>query len=68
MKKKIYKYEGFQPTLEFAESLGWEDIYPNHGEPCHVCNSTYDESMCDFIEGQALAYIRAKGYWVNDDG
>ena len=48
----------FGDTLEFAESLGWEDIYPDATDP------NYDGDMADGIEQDALDHIEDAGYEI----
>ncbi len=55
---KFYQYTSFGETLEFAESLGWED-----NAPCAM-QDEYSADDADGIEEEALAYIRDQGYLI----
>ena len=57
--RKVFEYEDFGSTLEFAEKLGWKDVYGD-GED--------DDYDADAIEGEALDYIKRKGYRVKMSG
>ncbi len=48
--KEEFRYESFGDTLNFAESLGWDD-----------CE---DDRFPDEIEQSALEFIESKGYKV----
>jgi hypothetical protein len=53
--KRIYRYESLGDTLDFAESLGWEE--PTDG----------DETRVDYVDGleeNAIEFIQAKGFVV----
>ena len=53
---KLFFYENFGETLEFAEDLGWEEPDEDDEDP-------------DELEEEALQYISRKGYLiVNEDG
>ena len=56
---KLYKYECFGETLNFAESLGWVDWLDD------VDDDT-DPQTIDEAEADALDFIRAAGYTVVD--
>lgn len=58
MPKKIYIYKGFGQTLEFAESLGWKDTYPDSAD------DEYDGPMADGIEEIAIGFIEDNGYVI----
>jgi len=53
-----FQYESFGQTIEFAESLGWVDNHPDASDP------EYDADMADAVEGDALVFIKSKGYRV----
>lgn len=57
--RKVFEYEDFGSTLEFAEKLGWKDVYGD-GED--------DDYDADAIEEEALDYIKRKGYRVKMSG
>lgn len=50
--------ESFGDTLEHAELLGWEDIYPDASDP------KYDGNMADGIEDSAIEFIESQGLVV----
>jgi len=59
MTEKIYNYECFGETLEFAESLGWVDNHPDSTD------KDYDANMIgDAIEQEAIEFIEGKGYKI----
>jgi hypothetical protein len=57
-KQKIYKYECMGDTLEFAESLGWEDTFPADED------EGWDAGEADACEEEAIDFIRSKGYII----
>lgn len=54
-KRIIYKYESLGDTLDFAESLGWQE--PAGGD------ETRDD-YADCLEEDAIDFIEAKGFEV----
>ena len=57
--RKVFNYEDFGSTIEFAEELGWKDVYGDGDD------EDYD---ADAIEEEALDYIKRKGYRVKMSG
>jgi hypothetical protein len=57
--RKVFNYEDFGSTIEFAEELGWKDVYGD-GED--------DDYDADAVEEEALDYIKRKGYRVKMSG
>ena len=57
--RKVFEYEDFGSTIEFAEELGWKDVYGD-GED--------DDYDADAVEEEALDYIKRKGYRVKMSG
>jgi len=55
---KYYVYDGFGPTLDFAESLGWVDKFSDGSD------SDYCPEMADEIEQSALDFISDQGYRI----
>ena len=52
---KIFKYESYGETLEFAESLGFHDS----------CNEeNWNEAIADGLEESAIDFIKAQGYKI----
>ena len=52
---KIFKYESYGETLEFAESLGFQDS----------CNEEdWNEAIADGLEESAIDFIKAQGYKI----
>ena len=56
--KKVYQYESFGDTLEFAESLGWSDTYGD------AVAGNWRPSDADACEADAIEYIIAQGYHI----
>ena len=50
---KIFKYESFGETLEFAESLGWEDT-----------EEEWSPAIAGELEESAIDFIKAQGYKI----
>lgn len=57
----IFVYVSFGETIEFAESLGWVD---NHGDSEE---GDWSPTAADHCEGEALKYIRSKGYIIKKE-
>lgn len=57
--RKVFHYEDFGSTIEFAEELGWKDVYGDGDD---------DDYDGDAIEEEALDYIKRKGYRVKMSG
>lgn len=61
MKDKIvkeYEYECLMELINFAETLGWEDKYPDNTDP------DFDDGITDAIEEDCIDFIERQGYTV----
>lgn len=54
----VFIAESCGDTLEHAELLGWEDIYPDASDP------KWDGNMADGIEDSAIEFIESQGLVV----
>ena len=52
---QIFTYECFGETLEFAESLGWE-------ENIEISEQEWNSSTADGLENDAIEFIMGKGW------
>ena len=58
MKNKVYEYDCLMDLINFAESLGWEDTYPDNTDP------DYDDGIADAIQEDCIDFIEKAGYTV----
>ena len=56
--EKVFNYESYGKTIEFAEKLGWIDT---HGD---AITTTWTSNDADALEEEAIDYINSKGYKI----